>query len=318
MATYPDDVIFNTSLFSTIGSPVIYTNTGAQTDFPLSSSATHKGEIIADIDGIIQQTNLYSLSNNGSSISFAVAPVATSLKLTNIAVPDNLVRNITPLPTLVTEFSNSAPTIVNSNTYIINGVQTSWPVHNSAVPTSQDDLIVVIDGLMQQNSAYIFPSSVLGTKGLDITPALEFFNTLQIRAFSESGTITTLRDRCRGIIDKKPTKGFGSEREFNSTFFESQVGYEKRRLISRRGKRKWNLSYTNIDGISKESLDTFYRARFGEFETFSFDLTHISEEPELVNVKFDGKLKWSHIQSRGLLPRDNFYTVQVNLREVFD
>jgi len=319
MATYPDDVIFNTALFTVVGSPTTYNSTGAQTDFPVSSTATHKGEIIASIDGIVQQTSLYTLANNGNSISFSVAPVATTLTLTNIAVPENLARTTVPIPTLVTEFSNTSVTTVLSNNYIINGVQTAWPVHASAVPTSGDELMVIIDGVIQVSSAFTYPSSVLSTKGIDITsPVLDFFNVLQIRAFTASDTITTLQDRCRGIIDKKPAKGFGTQKEFQSVTFESQIGYEKTRLLSRKGKRTWSLSYINVDGISKASLETFYDARSGGFESFNFDLTHLNEGSETPIVKFAGPLKWTHVQSRGTGATDNFYTIQVELKEVYD
>ena len=107
---------------------------------------------------------------------------------------------------------------------------------------------------------------------------------------------------------------FRSEPEVKSTKFIA--GYEKRRLITRRLKRKWEFSYTNINGIEKEAIETFYRERSGTFEAFSFDLSHLNEQG-LVTVVFDSGPKITNVLSGS--PNDltqNFYTVNMVFREV--
>ena len=119
------------------------------------------------------------------------------------------------------------------------------------------------------------------------------------------------------MTDRKPDKGFTIGEKFDVATFTSQAGYEKRRLKSRRSKRAFSLTYTNISGLEKSAIENFYRARSGEFETFTFDLSHISESGTL-HTRFSGDLNITEVLSTGTTYVDNFYTVSFSLQEVFD
>ena len=87
MATYPDDAIAPVTAFGVVAT-ASFSSTGAiQTDFNLPSTASHKGEVVAIVDGIVQQTTSYDLSNSGATVSFLTAPNATNLTLKTIALP---------------------------------------------------------------------------------------------------------------------------------------------------------------------------------------------------------------------------------------
>ena len=87
MATYPDDAIAPVTAFGVIAE-TSFSSTGAvQTDFNLASSADHKGEVVAIIDGVVQQTSTYDLSNSGGTVSFLTAPNASNLTLKTISLP---------------------------------------------------------------------------------------------------------------------------------------------------------------------------------------------------------------------------------------
>lgn len=129
------------------------------------------------------------------------------------------------------------------------------------------------------------------------------------------GLFTT--DTFSSMNDVKPDTGFTSEQEFNTIIFETESGYEKRRLRSRRPKRSYSLKYTNLTGLEKSAVETFYRDRSGNFDSFNFDLSHINETGT-VRVRFDGKLNVDHILSIGSNVLQNYYTVSFNLKESFD
>jgi hypothetical protein len=119
------------------------------------------------------------------------------------------------------------------------------------------------------------------------------------------------------MTDRKPDKGFSSDRSFDTITFTSQAGYEKRRLKSRRSKRQYSLQYTNVTGIEKTAIENFYNARSGEFEAFSFDLSHINEAGT-ITTRFAGPLKVQQVLSTGSQLTENFYTVSFNLQETYD
>ena len=144
--------------------------------------------------------------------------------------------------------------------------------------------------------------------------AIDSTDSLSIRVFD--GTIST-QDRFSSMADRKPDKGFSSERKFDTITFTSQSGYEKRRLKSRRPKRAYNLRYTNITGVEKTAIENFYNARSGEFESFTFNLSHINESGT-INARFDGPLQITQVLSHGLALTDNFYTVNFKLQETYD
>ena len=106
-------------------------------------------------------------------------------------------------------------------------------------------------------------------------------------------------------------------KKFDVTTFKSQAGYEKRRLNSRRPLRNYNLEYTNISGVERTAIENFYNARSGEFESFSFDLSHLSESGT-ITARFDGGLNINQVLSSGTSLTDNFYSVNFKLKETFD
>ena len=124
-------------------------------------------------------------------------------------------------------------------------------------------------------------------------------------------------DRFSSMADRKPDKGFTTQEKFDVATFTSQAGYEKRRLKSRRPKRQFGLTYTNVSGMEKSAIENFYRARNGEYETFTFDLSHINESGTL-HTRFGGDLSITEVLSSGTTYVDNFYTISFTLQEVFD
>ena len=97
------------------------------------------------------------------------------------------------------------------------------------------------------------------------------------------------------------------------TTFASQAGYEKRRLRSRRSKRSYDIKYTSITGVEKTAIENFYNARSGEFESFSFDLSHINETGT-ITTRFQGPLSIEQTYSTGSRLIDNFYMVSFNFK----
>lgn len=119
------------------------------------------------------------------------------------------------------------------------------------------------------------------------------------------------------MINTKPDRGFQQFQEFKVETFESQAGYEKRRLVTRRPKRQYNLSYTNVSGAVKKAIEDFYTARNGSFESFIFDLSHVNDSGTL-NVRFDSPLRIEHIISGGTGLLENVYTISFNIKETWD
>jgi len=119
------------------------------------------------------------------------------------------------------------------------------------------------------------------------------------------------------MSDRKPDRGFDTQSQYNTIIYESESGYEKRRLRSRRPKRSFTLNYTNIDGLMLSAIENFYNARSGEFETFTLDLAHLSKSG-YVSVRFNGPIKSTHIHTAGSNVLQNYYTVSFELQETFD
>ena len=139
-------------------------------------------------------------------------------------------------------------------------------------------------------------------------------DTLSIRVFDSN---VTTNDRFNSMADRKPDKGFGTNKKFAVNTFTSQAGYEKRRLRSRRGLRAYDLIYTNVSGVERTAIENFYNARSGEFESFSFDLSHLNESGT-ISTRFDGDLQITQVFSSGTLLTENFYTVSFKLQETYD
>lgn len=119
------------------------------------------------------------------------------------------------------------------------------------------------------------------------------------------------------MTDRKPDKGYGTQREYSAIIFESESGYEKRRLRSRRSKRVYDVQYTNVTGLEKYAIENFYAQRSGSFESFYLDLEHLNDTGT-VRVRFDGALKIEHVLSAGSNVLQNFYTVSFTLKETYD
>jgi hypothetical protein len=124
-------------------------------------------------------------------------------------------------------------------------------------------------------------------------------------------------DSFTSMADRKPDRGYSSDREYNTILFETESGYEKRRLRSRRSKRTYDLQYTNVTGLEKYAIENFYAQRSGNFESFYLDLEHLNEAGT-VRVRFDGALKIEHVLSAGSNVLQNFYTVSFTLKETYD
>ena len=125
-------------------------------------------------------------------------------------------------------------------------------------------------------------------------------------------------DSFSSMADRKPDRGYSESRAYNSIVFESEAGYEKRRLRSRRSKRDFSLSYTNVTGLQKQAIENFYHARAGEYESFTLDLTHVNQAGNMT-VRFSGALEVSEIlagDSSNVL--NNFYTINFTLKETYD
>jgi hypothetical protein len=144
--------------------------------------------------------------------------------------------------------------------------------------------------------------------------SIDSLDKLSIRVFDAE--VSTL-DRFNSMADRKPDKGFSSQRKFDTISFESQSGYEKRRLRSRRSKRSYDLTYTNVTGIEKTAIENFYNARSGEFEAFTFDLTHLNEAGT-ITTRFEGPLTVNQVHSAGSNLTENFFTVSFKLQETYD
>lgn len=311
VAYYPSGANVSPDNYSIISS-VTYTSTGATSSFNIGRYVNSPAEVAAIVDGVVQSYKSYTLSNSSGTINFIVAPAATSLEIKTLSVPEFLKVTKDSLQVSPQFYSNSAVNTYNGNNYQINGSQVAWAV--TAAPTDTNQLLVTVDGVVQNPSAYTFPSSTLGNYGIDISPALAAnVANLDIRVFSGSSTQI---DRFTTMSDRKPDRGYTFDKQFDTLTFESQAGYETRRLRSRRPRRNYNLTYTNISGIQKIAIDNFYNARSGDFESFIFDLSHISETGT-VTVRFDGPIQTTHVASSGTLPSQNFYTVNMKLKEVF-
>ena len=537
MATYPDDATAPITAFSVVADTK-FTNTGtSRTDFNLPAAVDHKGEITAFIDGVLQQTTAYDLSNSGQTASFLVAPNASNLTIKTISLPSRFRLTRTFPAVRSVEYSNSSATVVDSNSYLINSNNEFFALPAGVNVSSATDFMVFLSGVFQASDSYTYPSITLGNQGIDIgdnsavklltnfsgnltdeslsshtlnfrdgsasfasskqldldgtagnfadlpengdfnilgkdftldtfikpdtgatmtsnqtlfakhdrtnnnnyslrlvgansnvgfvindggditelyggnanggvnlhvavsyekndqnlrlyvnnvkvahtgflasnsaaelagniiigsnsnsasegerfsglidftrlshsaryrsdgispiinhTPtvisgaplgAVSSEDTLSIRVFDSE--VSTL-DRFNSMADRKPDKGFTAERAFDTITFNSQAGYEKRRLRSRRSKRNYNLQYTNITGVEKTAIENFYNARSGEFEAFTFDLSHLNESGT-ITTRFEGPLSVTQVLSTGSNLTQNFYTVAFKLQETYD
>ena len=327
MAIYPDDATVSASAFATLSSGLkIYNNTSSTTVFPLPITVSYVGEVFVTLDGITQSVDSYYLSNNNGSISFYAAPNVTELVIRCIDLPARF-RRLKSSPTLAVyhvKYSNTAFTTVGGNSYILNGVRTSCAIPEASLgqAVQANAIFVTVSGVMQDQTNYTYPSAVLGLNGIDFDDApasssnnASFANTVvEIRTFVTESSYTS---RFTDMRDRKPNNGFMTQNQFNVSKYNTQVGYEKRRLLSRRQRRSYQLTYTNVSGVEKEAVENFYKARNGEYDTFTFDLTHINDTGT-VRTRFNGPLEIQQVISSGTSLTQNFYNIRFNLQEDYD
>ena len=176
-----------------------------------------------------------------------------------------------------------------------------------------------IDSFRFVNATKIYETATIAVPRGALTKIhtpLQSNDSLVIRHFDS--TVESF-DRFTSMADRKPDKGFGTSTEFDVIQFTSQAGYEKRTLRSRRSKRDFDLTYTNVSGVEKNAIEQFYRSRNGSYETFTFDLTHINELGT-IQSRFDGPLDITHVfsDSSNTSLQNNYYTVKFRLKEVYD
>ena len=313
MATYPDDATFNTASFSTVGE-TNYENTGAiTTTFQLGSSASSEAEILALDDGVVQDPQVYTLTSNLLAVTFTSAPNAANLTLRTLSVPERFKKLRTETSIYTVNFDDTNTRSINGNNYLVNGATTVWAVPEGSTVTAKPQMLVSLNGNVQhQEGQFTWPSGTLANDGIDISPALSSPDELEIRVFDSNRNIT---DRCSNMADRRPDKGYGEERQFQVLSFEAESGYEKRRLRTRKVKRQYSLTYTNVSGLEKNAIRDFYDARFGNFEAFSFDLDHLNQTGT-INVRFKDNLKIKHVLDVGTADIDKFYTINIQLQEV--
>lgn len=128
--------------------------------------------------------------------------------------------------------------------------------------------------------------------------------------YDSGSTITYLSNR-------KPDKGLSINNGFKVQEFISQAQYNKRTLLTRKSFRTFNLTYTNINGYYKAAIENFYNARFGNFESFSFDTSYINLSGT-ITVKFgDDGLNITKVQDSTTSLYDTIYTITFSLNEVY-
>ena len=104
MANYPTDATAPTAAFP-VTSTVKYTSTGSSTTvFNLSQPVSHVGEVAAFIDGVLQGTSGYSISNSGATVTFLAAPNASNLTLQTLSLPAALVASSPVFTTVQQEY----------------------------------------------------------------------------------------------------------------------------------------------------------------------------------------------------------------------
>ena len=65
-------------------------------------------------------------------------------------------------------YSNSSATVVNGNTFLINANTESFSLPEGANASFAQELFVSVSGVLQDFSAYTYPSVVYGNHGIDI------------------------------------------------------------------------------------------------------------------------------------------------------
>lgn len=316
-AVYPRDAVFDVNSFSTVSSTE-YLTTGSTTEFVLPTPVQSVGQVLAFSDGVMQDPTTYDLeASDGvrfSNVVFTESLFANVLTLKVISVPNYFYVNRYNLNTAVLTYNN-APQTVRANSYNTNGSRKTFALPVTSVSAYKESVLVFRSGLAQSTNDFTFPSATLNIYGIDMIEAPASDETLEIRVFDTS---TGKYYRSTSMEDRKADKGFSYTREVMAKKTAYIAGYEKRRLISRRMKRKWTFGYKNLNGIQKQAIENFYLARSGDYEAFSFDLSHLNEQG-LITVTFETPPNVTHVLSGN--PDDlsqNYYDITMNFREVDD
>lgn len=114
------------------------------------------------------------------------------------------------------------------------------------------------------------------------------------------------------MTTRYPDRGFQISTRTNMSTFSSINGYERRKLRSRRLLRTFTFSYTSIDENRMNSIENFFNARGGNFESFSLDLSHFGLTGTCV-VKFEGDLVREHVVDGN---NNSWYNVSLVMVEV--
>lgn len=117
------------------------------------------------------------------------------------------------------------------------------------------------------------------------------------------------------MSNRRPDRNYTYSQGFENSIFLSQIGYERRRQISRRRKRTITLTYSNILGVYKQALENFFTSRAGTFEAFEFDLSYAGQSGTMI-VRFDSELSITQTIATDN-PLTDVYTVSFTLRETF-
>jgi|TARA_B100001094_G_scaffold262487_1_gene263644 hypothetical protein len=214
-ATYPDDAIAPITAFSVIGA-ITYNNTSTTREFALPSTVTNKGEVTAFQEGVLQSTSSYSLAAGGDSITFLIAPNATQLIIKTISFPSTF-RVLRKFPKVVGQDYASATVTVNGNNFTLNGITESFSLPAGVNVTSSSDFMVYVSGIFQQESAYSFPSTALGSNGIDI---------------GDNSAVKLLTNFASNLTDISPSPHTVAINSGSATFSASNVVLDATKYIS--------------------------------------------------------------------------------------
>ena len=323
-AIYPDDAVVAPNAYATLVGG-INTNVSISGVGPYAlpngivTGFTGCVVISRNDNGAVIPSNTYYLSPAGNSIYFFAgnAPATETYTIRVIDLPPHY-RVTSTAPTLLVDtvtYSSSSVNIAGTN-YITDGSRRLFSIPESCLGTMNSGayLLVIKNGVLVDPLQYTYPApSPLVNNGIYFNTAPEAGSIVEIRATS---TIREVAIRLTDMRYRRPSNGYTTQTQFNVAKYSTQAGYEKRRLLTRRGKRSYQLTYTNVTGIEKQAIENFYSARNGEYEAFTFDLTHINQTGT-VRCRFNGAIDVQQVVSRGTRLIDNFYTIRFNLQEDF-
>jgi hypothetical protein len=125
----------------------------------------------------------------------------------------------------------------------------------------------------------------------------------------------TLGPTTYSMVNRRPDRNYQIIKNFENATFVSQIGYEKRRQLSRRSRRSFSFQYTSLPGYYKAALENFYDSRSGDFETFEFDLSYAGQSGTIL-VRFASSLNVTQVIATDNVLTD-IYNVSFTLQESF-